>query len=97
MFHITYLHTYLGLSPALPPPPFPLDNASAGEYRVEDILDLYLGHFGTKSLVKWVNYPVVESTWEPASHLDNRVDILYQFLYHHGWKFFSLGSTVLNR
>ena len=66
----------MGPAPASPPPPLPLDEATAGEYEVEDILDFLLDRSGTDYLVKWVGYPVFESTWEPAAHLANAPDIV---------------------
>jgi hypothetical protein len=30
-------------------------------------------------LVKWKNFPVFESTWEPEQHLDNAKEILGQY------------------
>ena len=74
----------MGPAPASPPPPLPLDDDAAGEYEVEDILDSRLGRSGPEYLVKWVNYPVFESTWEPAAHLANALDILRAFLSRRG-------------
>ena len=77
VFHVSYLWPHLGPAPPLPTAPLPLDDAVAGEYEVEDILDSCMGHSGPDCLVKWLGYPVVESKWEQASHLANTLDILH--------------------
>ena len=77
VFHVSYLRPHLGPAPPLPPALLPLDDVATGEYEVEDILDSHLGHSGPEYLVKWLGYPVFESTWEPASHLANAPDILH--------------------
>ena len=45
------------------------------EYEVEDILDVRFSKRGNRSvqeyLIKWLGYPVYESTWEPVAHLDH--------------------------
>ena len=77
VFHVSYLRPHLGPALPLPPAPLPLDDVAAGECEVEDILDSLMGHSGPKYLVKWLGYPVFESTWETASHLANALDILH--------------------
>ena len=76
VFHVNYLWPHVGPVPASPPAPLPLDDAAGGEYGVEDILDSRIGRSGPEYLVKWMGYPVFESTWEPASHLANAPDIV---------------------
>ena len=61
----------------MPPAPLPLDDVAAGEYEVEDTLDSCLGHSVPEYLMKWLGYPVFESTWEPASHLANALTIVH--------------------
>ena len=55
LFHkiLSYLCPYLGLAHLLTPAPLLLHDATAGEYEVEGILDLYIGHSGT-SIEHWV-------------------------------------------
>lgn len=84
VFHVSYLRPHVGPVPPQPPAPLPLDDAAAGEYEVEDILDSRLGRTGPEYLVKWVGYPIFESTWEPVQHLANAQDILSSFLSRRG-------------
>ena len=77
VFHVSYLWPHLGPTPPLPPAPLPLDDVAAREYEVEDILDSSLGHSRPEYLFKWLGYPVLESMWEPASHLANAPDVLH--------------------
>ena len=77
MFFVSYLQPHLGPAPLLPPTPLPLDDAAAGEDKVEDILDLCIGHYFPDYLVKRLGYPVFESTWELASHLSNTLDTFH--------------------
>ena len=51
-FHVSYLQPHLGPPPLLPPAPLLLDDVATGEYDVGDILDLHMGHFGPKYLLK---------------------------------------------
>ena len=69
VFHASCLCPHVGPAPTRPPPVFPLTDASEPEYEVEDILDSRICRGSTEYLVKWLGYPVFESTWEPASHL----------------------------
>ena len=71
VFHVSYLRPHVGPVPPSPPAPLPLDDDAAGEYEVEDILDSRSCRSGPEYLVKWVGYPVFESTWEPVAHLAN--------------------------
>ena len=77
MFNVSYLRPHVGPVPPLPPAPLPLDDPAAGEYEFEDISDSHLCYFRPKYLVKWLGYPVFESTWEPASHLAIVPNILH--------------------
>ena len=77
IFYVSYLQPHLGPAPPLPPAPLPLDDVAAGEYEVEGILNLCLGHSGSKYLVKWLGCALFESKWEQASHLTNALDILH--------------------
>ena len=67
---------YVGPVPAHPPSPLLLDDNAAGEFEVKGILDSHLGRYGTVYLVKWLNYPVFEATWEPTEHLASAPDVL---------------------
>lgn len=40
-------------------------------YQVEKILDKRKDKSGVKYLLKWIGYPINESTWEPESSLEN--------------------------
>ena len=51
VFHVSYLHPHIGPVPPCPPSPLPLDDNTAGEFKVEDILDSHLGCYGTEYLV----------------------------------------------
>ena len=54
-----------------PPRPEPLIVNDEEEYEVEILLDKRTRHRRTEYLVKWLGYPVHESTWEPIKHLKN--------------------------
>ena len=47
--------------PPCPPPPLPLNDDTAGEFEVKDVLDSHLGRSGTEYLFKWLGYPVFEA------------------------------------
>ena len=67
----------MGPTPPLPWAPILLNDAAAGEYEVDDILDSRIGHSSPEFLVKWLGYPVFESTWKLASHLATASDVLH--------------------
>ena len=69
VFYVNYLHSYVGPVPTHPPSPLSLNDAAAGEFEVEDIINSYLGHYGTEYLVKQLCYPVFEVIWEPTKLL----------------------------
>ena len=58
MFHVGHLHPcqlsspHLGPVVPLPPAPLPLDDTASIDYKVDNILDLHIGHFATQYLVK---------------------------------------------
>jgi transposase InsO family protein len=55
-----------------------------GEWEVESILK-HCKHKGVvKYLVKWVGYPVSESTWEPKEHLENSIETVNEYNSKHG-------------
>ena len=58
VFYVSYCQPHVGPDPPLPPAPLLLDDAAAGQYEVEDILDSYIGHSGPEYLFKWLGYPV---------------------------------------
>ena len=62
VFHVSYLQPHVGPAPLLPTAPFPLDDAAAGEYEVDDILDSCISHSGPEYFVKWLGYLVFETT-----------------------------------
>ena len=68
---------------------------AAGEYELYNILDSRLGHSSPDYLVKWLRYPVFESTWEPASHLANELTIFRQFCLTE-CSAFSMGGVILD-
>ena len=80
IFYLSYLHPKVGLVPTRSLPPPPLNNDTAGEFKVENILDSHLGRYGTKYLIKWLVYPVFEAMWEPDAHVAYAPDILHSFL-----------------
>ncbi len=50
------------------------------EYTVEAILEKRTNRKGKlEYLVKWENYPVSQSTWEPLEHLENSMDLIRDF------------------
>ena len=51
-FYISCLWPRLGLALPLPPVSLPIENAAAGEYKVEDILDSHMGDFKPEYLMK---------------------------------------------
>lgn len=65
------------------PRPDPVFVDALPEYEVEDILDVRSTRRGRSNrveyLVKWVGYPLFESTWEPASNLTHCQAILDAF------------------
>ena len=77
VFYISYIQPHLGPAPPLPPAPLPLDDATAGKYEVEDILNSYIVYYGPDYFVKWLGYPVFEFMWELASQLANAPNILH--------------------
>ena len=77
IFYISYLHPHVGPVPTHLPPPLLLNDAAAGEFKVEDSLDSHLGHYGTKYFVKWLGYPVFEAAMKPDKHLANSPNILH--------------------
>lgn len=44
-----------------------------GVYMVEAVTDKRVRNNTVEYLVKWLNYPASQSTWEPASHFDNNI------------------------
>ncbi len=49
------------------------------EYEVEKIVDKRIVHRRVQYKVKWENYPESECTWEPASHLENVMDLIEEY------------------
>ena len=77
MFHGSYLRPHYVTATPLAPAPLTLYDVASGEYDVQDILDSRLGHSRPEYLIKWLEYPVFEYTWEPVSHLANALDVLH--------------------
>jgi hypothetical protein len=50
-----------------------------GEWEVESILKHRRSKGIVQYLVKWVGFPVSESTWEPKKHLENAADIVNKY------------------
>ena len=49
------------------------------EFEVEDILDKKIDRGQEFYKVKWLGYPMAESTWEPAMNLVNLPEVLKRF------------------
>ena len=87
VFHASQLKPAVGpTSPELPTEqvfsPGPDD---AGEYEVEDILDMRLTRGGQREFrVLWKGYSIFESTWEPEANLANAPDTLADFCHRRG-------------
>ena len=95
MFCVGYLQPHQGPAPPLPPASLPLDDVTAGEYKVEDILESYIAHSGHEYLVKQLGYLAFESKWEPALYLANGPNTLYQFLSYKRWHYFQWGCSIM--
>ena len=54
-----------------PTPPDPVLVQDHPEYEVETILDKRRRYNREEYLVKWLGYPVYDSTWEPLANLAN--------------------------
>ena len=52
VFHVSYLLPHLGPAPSLPRATLPIDDMAAGEYEIDEILDLHMGHSRPEYLVK---------------------------------------------
>ena len=52
------------------------------EWEVEKIIKHRGIGRSTRYLVKWLGYPESENTWEPATHLTNCQQLLYQYQQH---------------
>ena len=61
-FHVSYLHTHVGLVPTHPSPPLPLNDDATSEFEVEGILDPHLDCYGIEYIIKWIGYTVFEAT-----------------------------------
>ena len=51
----------------------------SGDYEVEKIIDSWLKKGKLQYLVKWKNYPIEESTWEPEDHLEKAKSTITKF------------------
>ena len=49
------------------------------EYEVEKILGKRTINGKIEYKVKWLNYPLEESTWEPITNLDNSKEMVRKF------------------
>ena len=54
------------------------------EYELETILKHRIKEAQRLYLVMWKGYPIIESSWEPESHLQNASLILDDYLRHVG-------------
>ena len=61
----------------LPPPPVILD--AGPEYEVESILDKQTFHYQVQYLVKWVGYPLNDTSWESIKNLTNSAALIAEF------------------
>ena len=51
----------------------------SGDYEVERIIDSRLQRGKLQYLIKWKNYPIEESTWEPEDHLEKAKSTITKF------------------
>ena len=86
MFHTSLLMPYRendthGPNYAMPPPDV---IEGEEEYEVEAIVGHQKRRGQTQFLVKWLEYPVSENSWEPEENLDNAAEILraYKQVHH---------------
>jgi hypothetical protein len=81
VFHVSLLEpapTNPFPSRIVPPPP-PVEVDGELEYVVEEILDSRRRGRGLQYLVRWLNYPLSEATWEPSSNVVNAADLVAAF------------------
>ncbi len=52
---------------------------TANEYQVEKILNKRIIDGQTKYLIKWMDWPATDSTWEPIENLDNVLYMVEEF------------------
>ena len=75
VFHVSLLKLYQA-SPnefvrPTPPPAVISPNTEQEEYEVETILDKRILRKKPQYLIKWLGYPLHDTTWEPLEHLNN--------------------------
>lgn len=65
----------------IPPPPIVVDDDGlTGEFEVEKVLDARVTKRGDKSyLVKWIGYPLHESTWISERDADGFKELIEEF------------------
>lgn len=63
----------------VPSRPPPVIEGEAPEYEVEYLKDSRLHRGKLQYLVKWKGYPQEESTWEPATNLENSKKLIEEF------------------
>ena len=51
----------------------------SGDYEVEKIINSQLKRGKLQYLIKWKNYPIEESTWEPKDHLEKAKSTITKF------------------
>jgi hypothetical protein len=57
----------------------PIEVNGQQEFEVQDILDSRLVHRQGQYLVHWQGFPISDSTWEPAIHLEHSQDLIKNF------------------
>ena len=85
VFHATLLKPYIKTEAHRNNYPRPLPELIEGEevYEVDSIVRHRRRGCGYQYLVKWVGYPITETTWESETAFSNDGDILSQYKTHH--------------
>ena len=81
VFHVSLLDRYVesDIPARTQPPPLSVIVDNDVEYEVEEILDSKISHKRLFYLVKWKGYPILDNSWELASHVTNCKDLIAKF------------------
>ena len=63
--------------------PDDIKRASDGEYYVEKVIKMRVKEGREEFLVKWIDYPLSEATWEPFENLSGEEAHEYQVIFIH--------------